>query len=386
MRNPFTPGNGIEPAYLAGRQEYIQEFIKSLKETEEGLPRNIVVYGLRGTGKTVLLRHYKILAETNNWLFMDREFNERYCNETEFAQVFGKDLIAMAAEVSIKKKIEETGKKLIESLKVEELSGYGITYKPYHGEKREVLEDYLKELLESNWPVFEKSNKKGVVLLYDEFHLVKDKKEDQQYVLSSLLSAIAQVQREGCRYVLCLSGLPALKTNLKEAKTYTERMFNYQEVGNLDELEAEKALTEPLKKTEYKFESKLVSQVIEETQGYPYFLQFYGYFLADNAKKANVLQSDLVQNKNKLLKMLDKSFFEDRFNLASAMEKKALLAMATCKEKEIPAKYISKKMKLNYMLMQKYLVRLIDKGLIYRAQRGYYAFSVPLLQDFLKRQ
>jgi len=386
MRNPFTPGNGIEPAYLAGRREQIDEFLRSLRAVEGGLPRNNVLYGIRGTGKTVLLRHYGIIAQTHDWGFVGREFNERYNDETEFAQIFGKDIVTAASDVSIEKKIAETGKKVIDFLKPEELTAYGITYKPYYKAAHEMLEDYIKDMLKSNWGVFEKANKKGVIFLYDEFHLVKDRKEDGQYVLSSLLSAFSQVQREGCRYYLCFSGLPSLKTNLKAAKTYTERMFIFQEVENLEAEEAKKALLKPLEKTGYAFEDELVERIIEETKGYPYFIQFYGYFLIDNANKKRIKLEDLEASRAKLLKTLDKGFFEDRIRMASETEKKVLLTMAKCEGKEISANQISKKTGMDYRSLQPYLIRLIDKGLIYRIQRGYYGFSIPLLREYLLRQ
>ena len=387
MANPFTPGNGIEPAFLAGREEQITEFVKSLRATEEGLPRNTVLYGLRGTGKTVLLRHYKLIAESNNWLVLSREFLERYSDEKEFGEAFGKDLAEVASETSIKKKLAETGKMLFDLLKPEELSAYGIKYKPYYTDRKEILEDYVADLLQSNWPVFEKAGKKGVIFLYDEFHLVTDKKEDKQYVLSSLLSAFSKVQREGLKYYLCLSGLPTLKTNLKEAKTYTERMFIFQKIEYLEASEAEKALKQPLRKTGYSFEAPLVERIVSETMGYPYFIQFYGYMLIDGVDKRSISLADFEKLKSRLVKSLDQSFFEDRFNSASGMEKRVLVAMAKCEGAEaIAATNIARKAKTDYSKMQYILLRLIDKGLIYRSHRGYYAFSIPLFKGYLLRQ
>lgn len=387
MANPFKPGNGVEPTYLAGRSEQIREFTRSLKAFEDGLPRNAVLYGLRGTGKTVLLRHYKILADAGGWLCIGREFNERYCNENEFADVFGKDIAASATEASIKKRITETGRKLIDAIKPEELSAYGITYKPfYQQERREVLEDYLGSLLESNWPVFQQAGKKGVVFLYDEFHLVRDRKDERQYVISSLLTAMAKAQREGQRYYLCLSGLPLLKTSLKAAKTYAERMFIFQEVENLGMEDAEKALAEPLKNTGFKFTKTLIQKIIKETAGYPYFLQFYGYYLIEHARRNQITEKDFEGQHPELIKALDKSFFDDRYRLASETEKTILHAMAASGKTETPAIQLTKATKMNDQTLQQYLARLIDKGLVFRPQRGFYSFSIPLFREYLLRR
>jgi hypothetical protein len=144
MVNPFRPGNGIEPKYLAGRQEYIESFEKSLKTYESGLPRNTVLSGLRGTGKTVLLKHFKILAESRGWLTIEREFGERFSDEGAFAEAVANDIVSKASEISLVKKIKESGKKIFNFAKPAELGGYGVTYKPFYKSKKQLLDDYLR--------------------------------------------------------------------------------------------------------------------------------------------------------------------------------------------------------------------------------------------------
>jgi len=385
MTSPFTPGNGVEPRYLAGREKYLNEFTRSLKAFEEGLPQNAVIYGLRGTGKTVLARHYKILADADNWAVIEREFNEKFSDETLFGNSLAADIASKAAEVSVKKKIEETGQMLFDALKPETLTIYGITYKPYYKEESKILTDYLKEILLKNWPVFKNAGKSGVLLLYDEMHNVRDVKESRQYPLSSLLEAISFVQREGCRYYLCACGLPTLKMNLKDAKTYTERMFNFQEMGNLLPDEVRKAITEPLRKTPYSFEASLIDRIITETDGYPYFIQFYGYYIIENTSNEKITLKDFDSMRKDLLKRLDRSFFEDRFSLASEGEKKVLLAMAKAEEVEIATHIIASSVKIDYNSLMQLLIRLSEKGLIYRIKKGSYGFTIPLFRDYLKR-
>lgn len=99
------PGNGIQPRYLAGREEYIESFVRSLQSFEEGLPRNTVLSGLRGTGKTVLLRHFKVIAESKRWLTVEREFNERFSDENAFAEAVVTDIISKATEASWAKRV-----------------------------------------------------------------------------------------------------------------------------------------------------------------------------------------------------------------------------------------------------------------------------------------
>ncbi|MFH1200585.1 MAG: AAA family ATPase [Candidatus Micrarchaeota archaeon] len=386
MVNPFTPGNGIEPHFLAGRDKALDEFTRSLKAFENGLPQNTVVYGLRGTGKTVLARRFKIIAETRGWAVVEREFNEKFAQEELLANSLSSDIVSTAAEVSVKKKIEQAGKKLLDTFKPETLSAYGITYTPYYRDEVKLFGDYIKGILLSNWPVFHKAGKKGVILLYDEMHHVRDIRETKQYGLSSLLEALSYVQREGCRYSLCAVGLPSLKINLKDAKTYTERMFNFQETSNLPPEEARKALLKPLMKTGYSFDKVLTARIVSETNGYPYFLQFYGYYLIENSAKKRLTLADFEDTHKELLSRLDKSFFEDRFKLASDGEKKVLTAMAHADEEEISTKEIAQKTKASYGAIIELLVRLSEKGLVYRVKKGKYSFTIPLFRNFLKRQ
>jgi len=164
-------------------------------------------------------------------------------------------------------------------------------------------------------------------------------------------------------------------------------MFIFQKIDNLEEPEARKALTEPLKRTGRSFDGELVNRIIQETRGYPFFLQFYGYFLYETSTDPEVNSKDLDAFRKKLVKMLDESFFEDRFNLAGPKEKRMLIAMAgVVEEDKAAASSIQRKAGVSHAQMQSFFSQLTDKGLIYRAERGYYSFSIPLFKEFLLRQ
>lgn len=385
MSNPFMPGNGIDPKYLAGREEHIESFTRSLQTYEAGLPRNTVLSGLRGTGKTVLLRRFKIMAESKGWLTVEREFNERFSDENAFAEAIVKDIISKATEVSWAKKLRESGKKIIDIIKPEELSAYGISYKPFYGGKKELLEDYLKEMLVKNWNPFTRSGYKGVVFLYDEFHTVRDRKDQRSFPLSSLLGAMSYAQRNGCRFYLALSGLPIVKSNLKQAKTYTERMFEFKEIGNLNDEDAKKAIINTIEGSGHGFDNELIDSIVEETRGYPYFIQFYGYFTIEHVNKRKIGLKDFMGIKRKLIKELDVGFFEDRSNLASLREKEVLIAMAKAGDSDIETKKIKKISRIKHSILMELFKRLMEKGLIYRSGRGRYGFTLPLFRDFLLR-
>ncbi|HXQ92369.1 MAG TPA: AAA family ATPase [Nitrososphaerales archaeon] len=385
MINPFRPGNGIEPKYLAGRQEYIESFEKSLKSYESGLPRNAVLSGLRGTGKTVLLKHFKIVAEARGWITVEREFGERFSDESAFAEAVANDVVSKASEISLAKKIKESGRRIFNFAKPAELGGYGVTYKPYYKTKKQLLDDYLKDLFMKNWNVFEKSGHKGVVFLYDEFHTVRDRKDTKSFPLGSLLGALSNAQRNGCNYYLCLSGLPIVKSNLKQAKTYTERMFDFREVGNLSSEQAREAVSNTLGGSGHEFEAPLIERIVSETRGYPYFLQFYGYFAIESITKRKVSLKDFLSMRSRLIRELDASFFEGRFNAASSKEKAVLEAIAKIGEMNVETNQIIRTSKIEHGTLMQLLIRLVEKGLLYRSSRGKYSFTLPLFRDYLLR-
>ncbi|MGO8806544.1 MAG: ATP-binding protein [Candidatus Bathyarchaeia archaeon] len=96
-KNPFRPGNGIVPPFVAGREQVLESFSSLLDENSRGLPRNLILYGLRGTGKTVMLQLFRTVCEEKGWLFAEREFNERFRDEEFFAEAFLKDVTNLAS-------------------------------------------------------------------------------------------------------------------------------------------------------------------------------------------------------------------------------------------------------------------------------------------------
>jgi len=385
-RNPFRPGNGIVPPVLAGRDAVLDSFARLLDENLRGLPRNLMLYGLRGTGKTVLLQVFRQICEEKGWLLMEREFNERYRDEEVFAEALLQDLTAAASRISLVKRAKRVGKEVAELLKPEELEVLGIRYKPFYRSRKIPLEDHLKNHLVDNWKVFARAADEvhGLVFLYDEFHTVRD--IEPNFPLASLLGGLAHAQRTGCRYILVVSGLPNMKTNMKEAKTYVERMFRFEEVGNLGSEDAKKAIEEPIAKAEIAFDPEVIEAILRETRGYPYFLQFYGYYLIENLNRESVRFSDYEKVHSGMLEELDRSFFEDRFEQASDAEQDVLLAIARLEEQNVKTSDISRKCKQDYQTLMSILNRLIDKNLIYKARKGKYSFALPLFRDFLLRK
>jgi len=381
MDNPFRPGNGIIPPYLAGREKETLWFENSL-ESALSLPQNLVLSGIRGTGKTVLLRKFEEICNKKKWLFVRREFNSKLNQEGEFLNALLTDIITKTKGVSLAKRLKKPviGFKKDNTDNTEEDIIYILTQK-YKGP----LGDKLEAILEDVYEPISEAEYNGLVLLYDEFHFIEDGKIGNNFPLSLLLESFSHAQQKGLRYYLVLSGLPPLFPNMVKSKTYAERMFSVKNIGNLSREASQKAIRLPLKKSKIFFIDELINIIVEETQGYPYFLQFYPYYLIQNIPKKKIGLIEFNEMYPLILKELDGSFFSGRFNRASDSEQKILLEMAKLVP-EIKFSELREKTKIDKNYLNQIMISLIEKGLIFRIGRGKYKFTLPLFEKFLLRK
>lgn len=213
-----------------------------------------------------------------------------------------------------------------------------------------------------------------------------DDKRNKQYVPSDFLAAVNEIQKAGSRYFVVLCGLPNLQLNVKKARYYSERMYRSIEVGNLDDAAATLAIENALEGTSYKFETQLVKAMVEDTGGYPYFVQFYGKETISNTTVSNITQKDYERIKLLIVTQLDADFFEPRFELASSGEQKALCAMSRYVGTNIRFGFIKKGARMSKSDASVSLSRLEKKGMAYSHKRGEYRFSLPMFLNFLTRK
>lgn len=378
--NPFKPGNGLVPPYLAGRNKEIKDFKRSLK-IALSLPQNLVISGLRGTGKTVLLIKFEEICRENKWIFVRREFNPRLCNVNEFLFAILSDLLMKVQAASLLKRVR---KHKIGFLSEEEVISNNYVNKLLMS-RVGTLEDRFEGILEDIYSDIIGAGYKGLVFLYDEFHSIEDQKIESHFPLSMLLEALSHLQQKGARYFLVLSGLPPLFPNLVRAKTYAERMFVVKKIDRLCEKDSRLAIEKPLDKTVYNFEERLINALVKETDGYPYFLQFYSFQIIENIPKRNVTYEDFLKIRPFILNRLDESFFAGRFERTSNSERELLFEMANLGD-EMKVSEIRKRVKKSRGALNIILNSLVQKDIIYRVRRGVYLFTLPLFREFLRRQ
>ncbi len=388
FQNPFNPGSGSPPPYLAGRENELATFKRNLKLIVKGQIHNIILTGLRGTGKTVLLNEFNRICFEQKFFPIKRlQFSQKYCDPLEFDTALKYDMSSAVASLSIKKKVTQKLKRVGEYLKPKSLGVPGtFYYEPSYQPRTIPFENHLEDYLSNNWEIFKKKGFHGVVFLFDEFHFVTDLKKKKQFVLGDFISAINELQNKDFKYFLVLTGLPRLPLNIKESRSYSERMFRTIELGNLSKDDAKLAISKPLKKSPYSFHTDLINTIVDDTGQYPYFIQFYCREILNNISKKRIGVSDYKLIKSIILKQLESDFFEPRIESLSNEEERLLISMAKIKTKDMKFSDILNHSKMKKPSLPAYLDRLEKKGLVFNHKYGIYRFSLPMLRDYILRK
>jgi len=393
-RNPFRPGMGLEPPYLADRNKHLERFARFLEGFPD-LPRNVRLTGLRGVGKTVLLQHYSNAAGERDWLVVRREWSEHLQDERMLALALVEDCRQAAETIARSKRmrhavsVAQETLDLLGSLTVS-LAGIGITValrSPSERLRQQVtLEDQLFGALKMTVEAALTAGRRGLVLCYDEAHVVRDSPRMRQFPLGTLLAVVAKAQREPLPLMLVLSGLPTLTENLALAKSYSERMFQAEELERLRPPEDMNAFCRPLAVAERSFEPTMGEMVIRDTSGYPFFVQLFGAALWDGTAWPAAITTDDYQHQRPLvLEALDRAFFDARLARTAPFERRLLQAVA--RDGEVTSmREVVARLGISNGAAQRTILSLADKGLVFRPERGSIAFALPLFGEYLRRR
>jgi hypothetical protein len=383
LPNPFRPGNGVPPPYLAGRDQFLDEAEDWLLESPP-LHANWALTGLRGTGKTVLLGEIVLRAERAGWVTLERELGDRHRDDARLAEAIVDDCSAILARVDALAGIGQTIERGARYLRPRRLAVGEVSVEPSYEADAPAPTEALIAAFSALTKALRGTDRRGALLLLDEAHLLADDRQRERFPLSSLLAALGKVQRGGPTVRVVLSGLPTLSLNLKRARTYAERMFRHVVIGNLPPTAASEALAVPLAGSGRSFSLGLIGHIVEETAGYPYFLQFAGAFACSRIGLPHIERVHFDRVEDALLHELDLAFFEDRFEGAAPTEQALLLAMGRAGGRATLARIANEAGSgVNAAVG---LRRLIDKGLVFRPTRATYDFALPLFGGYLHRR
>ncbi len=401
-RNPYQPGVGTTPPYLADREQQLQRFAGYLRDFPDKR-RNVRVSGLRGVGKTVLLKEYRALARERDWVVLRRDLSARLCREAEFATAIADDLSTALRAFSNSAKLKRAlaaARRAIGDITLGLPDGASIAIRPEAPDSAAILEDRITGALRHVGQLAAKADR-GIALLYDEAHAMYDQPRQHEYPLSALLGAFVQVQDEDeppLPVMLVMSGLPPLIQNLQAARSHAERLFRVEELGNLS-LEppqsgqpspAALALLRPAEATGTRFELALAERVAQDVDGYPYFIQKYGEALWDAGDAAGEpVITDITYRavRHRVQDELDAEFFESRYLDAARADRLTLrVAGALGQERFEIARLAEQFASRNANATQQSVNRLLKNNQIYRESQGVYAYTAPLFGDFLRRK
>ncbi len=395
--NPFRPGAGHPPPYLAGRKLETKEFERLLGQPV--LLENMVLTGLRGVGKTVLLDTFKPIAQRGNWLWVGTDLSESTSvSEATIATRLITDLATVTSGIVLNK-ITKQSIGFGASSRTSDFSlTYGVLLKVYE-ETPGLVADKLKAVLQLAWKAITstKHPAKGMVFAYDEAQNLSDQAAKEQYPLSLLLDVFQSIQKQGIGFMLVLAGLPTLFPNLVDARTFAERMFRVVFLRKLSEAESREAILQPISDSAcpVRLSERSLKLIVQTSGGYPYFIQFigrevYDSFLANLRAngKPGVVPSDAITRK------LDSDFFAGRWARVTDRQRDLLLVIATLEncDDEFTVQEVVEKSKqalkkaFGSSHVSQMLASLGSAGLVYKNRHGRYSFAVPLFGQFVLRQ
>jgi hypothetical protein len=380
--NPYTPGAGRKPPNLAGRDRDLDNFQSLIERLADGgYERSLIYSGLRGVGKTVLLMELDVLATEAGWATTDvQEVGSQPDFRVTFARMSARLLREMSRRHRVKERVDRAlgvvkafsvavpaGVQL--KLDVEAATGIADS-----GDPEQDLSDLVREIGE-----VARITGAGALFLIDEMHNLDSPS------LAAICIAFQAVSRNALPVAMVGAGLPDLQTRLMAAKPYADRLFQYHELGRLSAGAARSALIAPAATRDVVYDESAARSVVDESAGYPYFIQEYGRELWNHAETSPISREDVDAVREIVNDSLARNFFSTRFLLATDAEQRYLAAMAALRESpyrsaDIARVYGAKDQRGVSMHRD----ALIQKGLIWAPRRGQLDFTVPLFAEYLR--
>lgn len=383
--NPFAPGAGSRPPELAGRDEVLQAAKISCVRAIKGRPaRSIMLLGLRGTGKTVLLSEIGRIAEAEGLLVSKIEAPE----ENNLANLLYPEMRKISRSLSSIEAAKHFATRALGGLrnfasvfKIEVASvTVGVDPEPEPGlaESGDIQHD-LPDLFGQIGRAAQAAGK-GWVLLIDEVQYLSEKD------LSGLIVALHRMSQDSLPIVFVGAGLPQVARLAGDAKSYAERLFSYPAVGALNKDAASKAIEKPIIDQEASISPEAVSTIFDMTKGYPFFLQELASFSWNNAQGTEIEKGDVETSYAETIKSLDEGFFRVRLDRLTKSEVNFVKSMALLGDGPYQVSDIAKEMRRTQKSIGPVRASIIFKGMIYSTDHGYLDFTVPLFADFIRRQ
>lgn len=384
-QNPYTPNAGAMPPVLVGRQGEMEAFEVLLDRLRAGrTEQSMIITGLRGVGKTVLLTEFGRIATDRDWVAIEMEIAKHDDDQfrLELARECRKALLSIAPRQRWGERARraarilrsfsmsiDPGGRLTMGFEVDALEGYGDS-----GFLDSDIQDLVVSLGEAA-----SEHRTGVILLFDEIQLLAASQ------FEALIVAIHKTVQRSLPFVLVAAGLPQLPALAGEARSYSERFFRFPGIGSLNDDEARLALSQPAAELRLEFLDEAIEVGLDFTEGFPYFIQEFGQAAWNLADAPQVTASDAEQARLVVEEKLDANFFRVRLDRTTELQQAYLRAMAELGPEPQRAAAVARVLNRTTQQCGPIRSQLIEKGLLYTPQHGYAAFTVPHFDRHLKR-
>jgi len=376
--NPYSPGAGVPPPELAGRDDVIEQVeIAIARARKSKPPKNFMLLGLRGVGKTVLLQQLLSDAGEEN-VVEDLEVNPH----RPLSEQIAPHLLRVLIKLDRKKKIGHGVKQalgLLQSFAAKfevKIGDYAVGVTKVHASG-----DLQLDLADLFQAIGEAARKRGVavILAMDEVQYLS--RED----LTALIIALHGVGQRQLPLVFLGAGLPQLAKLAGDARSYAERLFIYPEIGRLDDESARQALVVPAAKEGASFEDDAIAHILRETDCYPYFLQVWGDKVWQVAQSPHMTLENAKAATNLAIRYLDESFFRVRLDRLTETQQEYARAMAACGPGPVRTADVAEELGIEASRAAPIRREIVKKGMAYSQQRGMIAFTVPKFEEFMQR-
>lgn len=379
--NPYRPGAGLMPMYIAGRDEDIANIEQMFEAVRMNIPTQSVIFsGLRGVGKTVLINKLQTIAEEKEIFCRHIEVETR----NDFISQIATCAQAFLRRVSTKEKFKHLIQKPLDAIK-----SLMISFNPEDNtvsvslQERELYtaSNLTQSLTEVFVTIGETAQKTETPICFfiDEIQYMK------QMELGALIAALHRVNQLGYPIMMIGAGLPKIYKMLSEEKSYSERLFTYKEIDSLTEEQSRKAIEEPAKKFGVYYTEDAVQKIIEITKGYPFFIQQMCQVVYKNTNEGLIQGTHVDMNIQEFFELLDSVFFKARYERCSESEKKFVFAMVKCGELPCTISNVAKNLRKSVSAISTTRAQLISKGIIYPVRYKELDFTVPEFANYITR-
>lgn len=383
--NPYTPNAGAEPEAVVGREDQLESFDVLLARLERGrTEQSMIVTGLRGVGKTVLLQQFRQKALQNGWTVMDMEAekNDTSAFRRDLGSRFHGALLQLSPKARWSERIEHAAS-VVKSFSVtaspEGAVTFGMDIEPAegyadHGNLTQDLVDLFIAVGEAA-----RDKEAGVVILLDEVQFLSKEQ------LGGVITALHKSVQYKLPITMVGAGLPQIAELAGDAKSYAERLFKFPRIGNLNRKDAAQALSKPALAEGAKFHGDALERAFEITEGYPYFIQELGYALWTIAANNVITLQDVEDAVPAYTAKLDQSFFQVRLDRCTELQRSYLRAMADLGPEPQKANDVAERMGRTSQNQAPTRAELISMGLLYTPEHGFAAYTVPQFDQYMLR-